>query len=154
MSLQLRNSLLPVPDPRGHRYAAPDREDAYLHWLVPGRRSFAATSVRTRIAENTLRAWAKADAWAGRAKLHDAEAAESGRVAVLATVTGELADSVQTIVAIRDDLTVPPKVRLEAALAGPGRDADVPGLTPAQTARLAARFGYDPDNFGGGGVDR
>ncbi len=52
---QLRNSLVPVPDPRGHRYAAPDREDAFLCWLTVGRRSFAATSERTGIAENTLR---------------------------------------------------------------------------------------------------
>jgi hypothetical protein len=130
MSLQLRNSLPAVPDPRGNRYAAPDREDAYFCWLAVGRRSFAATSVRTGIAENTLRAWAKADDWAGRARDHDEEAAELGRVAVLATVTAELDPSVHTIVAIRDDPTVPPKVRLEAALALLG----LGGLAPLRQA--------------------
>src|SRR5262249_5093948 len=113
---QPRNALaIPDGDPRGRRYAAPDRQDAFLAWLSGARRPSAAATVRTGIAENPLRSWAKADDWPGRARAHDDEAAELGKVAVLATVTAELAASVQTIVELRDDPAVPPKTRLEAA---------------------------------------
>lgn len=130
-TLQLLNS---VSDTRGNRYTDAEREAAFLCWSTVGRRSFAATSEKTGVAENSLRQWAKAGDWSGRVKVQDAEAAELAKVAVLAGVTAELDRSIAKLVDLRDTAKNE-RVMLEAALAL----LNIAGISTKQTSATVTK---------------
>jgi hypothetical protein len=133
-------------DPRGRRYAALDREQAYLMWKVACRRSFTKTADVTGIAVNTLRTWHKDDGWSARAEADDDEARKVARVALAAHVVDEVQKSLDVIIAIRDDATASTRDRLNAAVyilgisgVAPVTKADSPALFTAE-AEPAPRY--------------
>jgi len=120
-------------DPRGRRYAPVDRERAYGHWLAI--RSLARTASDLGIAEGTLRSWAREDEWRQRAEQADQEAGASALRSLVSVATNEVAKSLQVVVNLRDDESVAPKVRLDAAVFVLG----IWGIAPAKVSEVTIR---------------
>jgi hypothetical protein len=104
----------PEANPPSNRFAAEDREAAYVAWKLS--RSLKQTADVTGVAIGTLRSWSQRDSWVKRAESEDAERAEIARSHILNRVSGEVTKSVEVLIAIRDDATASNRDRRQAAV--------------------------------------
>ncbi len=100
----------------GRRYTEAEREAAYQVYRSVAGRSTAKVARLTGIAERTLDNWRHDHGWVARAEQEAREAAELWSGALSLVVREQALASVLTAAQLRDDLTTPAKVRLDAAI--------------------------------------
>jgi len=111
----------------------PDVDAAFELYRADGQRSLRRTADLLNLPHGTVLGWSTRYRWQQRLAAIDAEHRGDVLRAVQAAVAAQTLQSLNVMIAIRDDLTTPPAVRLSAArdIAGMG------GLAPVQRATLA-----------------
>jgi len=149
--------ILPPPTQKhGRRYAAQDRETAFVTYRAV--RSLRETVKRTGVTVSTLHEWCKADGWIARADREDAEDIASARSAIGGQAMPALHRGIARLVKIVEDDASKDQDAIKAtellgkftgtlAPANAGKPfADGPS-TAARTVTAAELLALDPDQL-------